>query len=218
MASATFRDLSKRRRCNDAHIRRVDAAWCSSNPKPSHRSSTTRPRARCSCGSPAANGTAMRACRRACMRTSSRRSRRAASSRITSAAATPIGAPAGAGLTLSHQPRRPRGGASAIGSEIEEWSHTKITKTRRSAPGIFVPSWLCVSPIENGPGACRAGPVPVSSALRPAYAATRAPSGRAAFTWATIAAKASPSCIAISARTLRSSSTPASFRPCMNTP
>jgi len=50
------------------------------------------------------------------------------------------------------------------------------------------------------------------------YAATRAPSGSAAFAWATIALKVSASCMARSARTLRSSSTPASLSPCMNTP
>jgi len=40
--------------------------------------------------------------------------------------------------------------------------------------------------------------------------------GRAAFACATIAAKAAVSCIAMSARTFRSRSMLASFRPCMN--
>jgi len=40
--------------------------------------------------------------------------------------------------------------------------------------------------------------------------------GRAAFACAIMAVNASPSCIAISARTFRSSSMPASFSPCMN--
>ena len=55
---------------------------------------------------------------------------------------------------------------------------------------------------------------------RKRYAAVRrsVSAGSAAFAWATMTLNVAPSCIARSARTLRSSSTPASFRPCMNTP
>ncbi len=59
---------------------------------------------------------------------------------------------------------------------------------------------------------------PFVSFSEAAYAATRAPSGRAALACAMMALNAPPSCIAMSASTLRSSSMPASFRPCMNTP
>src|SRR5204863_70510 len=46
----------------------------------------------------------------------------------------------------------------------------------------------------------------------------QASAGRAPLAWAMIALNASPSCIAMSARTLRSRSTPASLRPCMKRP
>src|SRR5436190_2453011 len=46
----------------------------------------------------------------------------------------------------------------------------------------------------------------------------QASAGRAPLAWAMIALNASPSCIAMSARTLRSRSTPASLRPCMQRP
>ncbi len=58
-------------------------------------------------------------------------------------------------------------------------------------------------------------PTGVSLTIKPQlYAA--ACSGRAAFACATIALKAASSCIAMSARTFRSSSMPASLQPCMN--
>jgi hypothetical protein len=61
-------------------------------------------------------------------------------------------------------------------------------------------------------GAGVATDAPPRSVRQARYAAW----GRAAFACATIAAKAAVSCIAMSARTFRSRSMLASFRPCMN--
>ena len=61
-------------------------------------------------------------------------------------------------------------------------------------------------------GAGVATDAPSHSVRQARYAAW----GRAAFACATIAAKAAVSCIAMSARTFRSRSMLASFRPCMN--
>jgi hypothetical protein len=83
-----------------------------------------------------------------------------------------------------------------------------MTKEKISAP--LVP--------ENKKGAVTMATAPSLILFPKTYAATRASSGRAALAWAMMTEKVSPSCIAISARTLRSSSTPASLSPCMNTP
>jgi hypothetical protein len=68
------------------------------------------------------------------------------------------------------------------------------------------------SPAETTRGAGVTTGAPRASTVSLAQAAC----GSAAFAWAIIAEKAAPSFIAISASTFRSSSTPASFSPCMN--
>jgi hypothetical protein len=61
-----------------------------------------------------------------------------------------------------------------------------------------------------------AGDLPPTPLPKLTSVANYAAWGSAAFTCATIALNAAPSCMAMSARTLRSSSIPASFTPCMN--
>lgn len=70
--------------------------------------------------------------------------------------------------------------------------------------------WAICPAKKKGAGVASDALIPLP--IRRAYAAW----GSAAFAWATIAAKAGPSFIAMSASTFRSSSMPASFSPCMN--
>jgi hypothetical protein len=89
-----------------------------------------------------------------------------------------------------------------VPSEVEAWAARTRPDPSRSPPR-FPQS-------ERAPTAMP--PAPFASPDRADHAAW----GSAAFACATMAENASPSCIAMSASTLRSSSMPASFRPCMN--